>query len=97
MTVLRDFAIILIAIEVFVLALAPVILLGALVYGAGWLRRRENLPYWLKVAQAYVALGQGYVQLAMAAIIRPIVEINRVMATVGGWFAGSAKAGGDEQ
>ena len=50
MPIVRDIAIIIIAIEMFVFALVPIILLGALVYGAGWLRRHENLPSWLKLA-----------------------------------------------
>lgn len=49
MAVLRDVALILLALEAFALALIPLALLGALVYGLSWLQRREHLPAWLKV------------------------------------------------
>jgi hypothetical protein len=97
MAVLRDIAIIIIAVEMFVFALVPITLVGALVYGAWLLRKHENLPSWLKLAQAYLALGLGYVQLAMAIIVRPILMINSAVATVRGWVAGIAKAGGDKE
>jgi hypothetical protein len=97
MAVLRDLSIILVAVEIFVVGLMPVVLLGALIYGTGWLRRHENLPSWLKIAQAYVALGQGYVQLAMAAIARPFIVVNGALATVREWVTGIANSGGDEQ
>ena len=58
MAVLRDVAISIIAIEAFVFTLVPIILLGALVYGTGWLRRHENLPSWLKPSScSFLSLG----------------------------------------
>jgi hypothetical protein len=97
MAVLRDLAIILIAVEAFVLALVPLVLFGALVYSLGWLGRHENLPGWLKLAQAYVALAQAYVEMAMAIVVRPILFINSISATIRRWLGGVAKVGGDNQ
>lgn len=86
MAVLRDLSIILIAIEAFFLALAPVVILGASIYGLGWLQRHENLPRWLKVAQAYESLGQAYVELAMAYIVRPLMFVHSSVAMVQRWL-----------
>jgi hypothetical protein len=97
MAVLRDLSVILIAIEVFFLALAPVVILGALVYGLGWLQRHENLPSWLKLAQAYLSLGRAYVELAMAVITRPFLFIHSVLAMIQRWFSINVKTGGDNQ
>jgi len=49
MAVVRDIAVILLAVEAFVLALVPLALLGGLVYGLAWLQRRDNLPSWLRL------------------------------------------------
>jgi hypothetical protein len=97
MAVLRDLSIILIAVEAFFLALAPLLILGALIYGLGWLQRHENLPSWLKLAQAYTSLGQAYVELAMAFVVRPFVFIHSVLATVQRWLGIGVKSGGDNQ
>jgi hypothetical protein len=86
MVVLRDLSIILIAVEAFFLALAPIGILGALVYGLGWLQRHENLPRWLKVARAYESLGLAYVELAMAYVVRPFLFVHSTLATVQRWL-----------
>jgi len=91
MTTLRDFSLILLAIEMFILALVPLVLFGGLVYGLWWLQRRENLPSWLKVAQAYLAMGRAYVELAMQTVVRPILLVHSVLATVQGWFGAITK------
>jgi hypothetical protein len=85
---LRDFAVILLAIEIFVIALVPLMLFGGLVYGLWWLQRHENLPSWLRLAQAYLSLGQAYVELAMLTVIRPILRIHATLATVRSWLGG---------
>lgn len=82
MTVLRDVAIVILAVEAFVLMLLPLVVLGGLVYGLWWLRRHENLPSWLRLTRAYVSLGLSYVELAMALIVRPILFVNGALATV---------------
>jgi hypothetical protein len=97
MAVLRDLSIILIAIEAFFLALAPVVLLGALIYGLGWLQRHENLPSWLKLAQAYTSLGQSYVELAMAFVVRPFLFVHAALATVQRWLGIDVETGGDNR
>lgn len=94
MSLLRDLSLILLAVEAFALALVPVTLLGALVYGLWWVQRHENLPNWLGLAQSYLKLGQAYVELALAAAIRPIVLIHSIQSTVVGWFGALAKLGG---
>ena len=83
---IRDLSLILLAVEAFVVALIPLVLFGGLVYGLWWLQRRENLPSWLRVAQAYLALGRGYVALAMRAVVKPILLIHSVVATVQSWL-----------
>jgi hypothetical protein len=85
MAVLRDFSLILLAIEAFVMALFPLFLLGGLTYGLWWLRRRENLPSWLKLAQAYLSLASSYVELAMAVVIKPVLFVHSILATVQRW------------
>ena len=90
MTTLRDLSLILLAVEAFALALVPLVLLGGAVYGLWYLQRHENLPSWLKVAQAYLALGRAYVELAMRAIIRPILLVHSLLATVQGWLGAIA-------
>jgi hypothetical protein len=86
MNLLRDLSLILLAVEAFILALVPLALFGALVYGLWQLLKHENLPSWFKIAQAYLELGRAYVELAMAAIVRPILVLNSALATVQGWF-----------
>ena len=88
---IRDFALILLAAEAFVMALMPLVLFGGLVYGLWWLQRHENLPSWLRVAQAYLALGRSYVELAMRIVVRPILQVHAALATAQGWFEGIAK------
>jgi hypothetical protein len=94
MAVIRDLALILLAAEAFVVALVPLALVGALVYGLGWLLRRDHLPAWIKVVQAYFALGRAYVELAMAAIVKPILAIHSILAHIRGWFGAIVKMGG---
>ena len=83
---LRDLSLILLAVEAFFIALAPLVLFAGLAYALWWLRRRENLPTWLKIVQAYVALVQAYVALAMASVVRPILRVHSALATVQGWL-----------
>jgi hypothetical protein len=94
MAVLRNLALILLACEAFVIALVPLILLGALIYGLWWLQRHENLPSWLQMARGYLGLGQSYVELAMQAVVKPILVVQSVLATVQHWLEGFAKSGG---
>jgi len=96
MTVLRDLSLILLTGAAFVMVLVPLVLFGGLVYGLWWLQRHENLPSWLKVAQAYLALGRAYVELAMRAVVRPILLIHSILAMVQGWMSAVAKLGGSE-
>ena len=92
---IRDLSLILLAAEIFVAALIPLLLCGGLVYGLWWLRRRENLPRWLKLAQSYLTLGRTYVELAMAVVVRPILVLNSALATAQGWLSVIAKPGGE--
>jgi hypothetical protein len=94
MSWLRDLSLIVLAVEAFFLALVPLLLLGGLVYGMWWLQRHENLPTWLQLAQAYLALARAYVELAMRTVIRPILWVHSVLATVQGWLGAIAKLGG---
>lgn len=92
MTTLRDLSLILLAGGAFVLALVPLALLGGAVYGMWYLQRHENLPSWLRLAQAYLALGRAYVELAMRAVIRPILLVHSILATVQGWLGAIVKS-----
>jgi hypothetical protein len=87
---IRDCALILLAVEAFIAAMVPLALCGGLVYGLWWLQRHENLPSWLRVAQAYLALGQAYVELAMQIVVRPIWKVHATLATIQGWTRGIA-------
>jgi hypothetical protein len=42
------------------------------------------------VAQAYLALGQAYVELAMQIVVRPIWKVHATLATIQGWTRGIA-------
>ncbi|RLC61017.1 MAG: hypothetical protein DRI80_09755 [Chloroflexota bacterium] len=94
MTLLRDLSLILLAGEVFIMALVSLALLGGAVYGLWYLQRHENLPSWLRLAQAYLALGRAYVELAMQAVVRPILLLHSILATVRGWLGAIIKQGG---
>ncbi|RLC90660.1 MAG: hypothetical protein DRI79_04670 [Chloroflexi bacterium] len=94
MTLLRDLSLILLAGEVFIMALVSLALLGGAVYGLWYLQRHENLPSWLRLAQAYLALGRAYVELAMRAVVRPILLLYSILATVRGWLGAIIKQGG---
>jgi hypothetical protein len=95
MAVIRDIALILLAVEAFVVALILLVFVGALVYGTGWLLRRDHLPAWLRVVQAYLALGCAYVELAMAAIVKPILVLHSVLAFIQNWLKAIVKTGGE--
>ena len=73
------------------MASVPLVLCGGLIYGLWWLQRHENLPTWLKIAQEYLALIQAYIELAMGAVVRPILQVHAALATVQGWLGGIAK------
>jgi hypothetical protein len=94
MPILRDLSLILLAAVGSVMALVPLALLGGLVYGLWWLRRHENLPGWLHLAQAYLSLGQAYVELATRSVVRPILQVHSFLATVRRWLGAVAKLGG---
>ncbi len=96
MAIIRDLAIILLAVEAFIVVLIPLACVGGLVYGMGWLLRRDHLPAWIQVAQAYLALGRAYVELAMAAIVKPILMLHSVLAHVRGLLSAIAKTGGEQ-
>jgi hypothetical protein len=91
MSWIRDLSLILLVVEAFFLALVPLVLFGGLVYGLWWLQRHENLPTWLRVAQAYVSLVQAYVELAMRTVARPILRVHATLAMVQSVFGGVAK------
>ncbi len=88
---IRNLALILLAAEAFIAALVPLALFGGLVYGMWWLQRHENLPTWLQLIRAYLSLAQSYVELAMQMIIKPVVQVNAILATIQGWLDGIAK------
>ena len=91
MSLLRDFSLILLAGGAFIMALVPLALLGGGVYGLWYLQRHENLPSWLRLAQAYLVLGRAYVELAMRTVVRPILLVHSTLATVQGWLGAIAK------
>ena len=95
MPIARDLSVILLAGTGFALALIPLALFGGLVYGLWWLQRHENLPSWLRVAQAYVDLGRAYVELAMKVVVRPVLLAHAVLAKVQGWFGSVGSVGGE--
>jgi hypothetical protein len=96
MSLLRDLALILLAIEAFILALVPLVIFGGLVYGAWWLRRHEHLPRWLHLARTYLELGRRYVELAMAFVVRPIFAVSTFVAKIQGGVDSLRKEETDE-
>ena len=95
MAVWRDISLILLTIVAFGVALVPLAVLGGLVYGLRWLLRHENLPTWLRLAQAYLAQGRAYVELAMQTVVRPFWLIHSFLAKVRGWLGAIARLGGN--
>lgn len=96
MTVLRDMAIMLLIAEMAVFALAPLVVLGGLIYGMGWLQKHDNLPTWLQVIRAYVDLVVSYVELAMGIVAKPVLLVKGVSAAVQEWLEKIVPHGGDE-
>ena len=86
MNTLRDLALIVLAAEAFIAALVPLALAGGLVYGMWWLMRPDHLPAWMRLAQAYLALGLAYVELAASMLARPVFAVHSALATVRGWL-----------
>jgi hypothetical protein len=91
---LRDLSVILLTIESFVLALIPLALFGGLVYVMWNLLRHDNLPTWLRLAREYLNTGLSYVEMAMEAIVKPILMVNSALATVQAWLNMLTKRGG---
>lgn len=85
MNVLRDASVILLAAEVFLFGLIPLLIFGALVYGVWWLRRHRNLPTWLRRTHCTFDLGLSYVELGMRRIAWPIVWAHRTWASLRAW------------
>jgi len=96
MPTLRDLALILLACEAFIMVLIPLVLLGVVVYGLWWLQQHQNLPSWLRLAQAYLALGRAYVESAMGAVVKPVLWVHSVLATVQRWLRAMSTLGGDK-
>ena len=84
MHVLRDISVILLVSEAVVFALIPLALFGALVYGIWRLRRHQNLPTWLRLAQNYLGQGLSYVELAMSWIAKPVFATHTAFAHLTG-------------
>ncbi len=95
MNVLRDLSVILLTIEAFVLALIPLALFGGLVYVMWNLLRHDNLPTWLRLARKYLNLGLSSVESAMGVIVKPILVVHSVLATVQTWLSALTKRGGN--
>lgn len=85
MNVLRDASVILLAAQVFLFSLIPLVIFGALVYGIWRLRRHRNLPTWLRRTHVHFDLGLSYVDLAMRRITWPIVWAHRTRASLRAW------------
>lgn len=85
MPVVRDISIILLVAVAMLLATLPLALAGALVYGLGRLMQHRNLPTWLGLANAYVRVGQAYVELGMAHLSRPVLAISSGCAWIRSW------------
>jgi hypothetical protein len=95
MVTLRDLSLILLACGAFVVALVPLALLGGAVYGLWRLRQHQNLPSWLRLTQAYLALGRAYVESAMQAVVKPVFWVHSVLATAQRWLRAISTVGGD--
>ena len=96
MAILRDLSVIFLSSGLFLATLVPLVVLGALIYGLGWLMRRDHLPAWIKVAQAYLALGRAYIERAMAAVVQPVIAVSGLFTRIGSILTGIGKVGGDQ-
>ena len=59
-------------------------LVGGLVYLMA--RLLGITPTYTNMAQYYVNLGVGYVKRAMEAIIKPVIELNGILASITAFF-----------
>ncbi len=91
---LRDLSVILLAAQAFFCTLIPLALSAGVVYGVWWLRRRQNLPAWLRTGREYLSTGLSYIDRAMAAVTKPIFAANRALATVRAWIRFLSRRGG---
>jgi len=94
MGVVRDLAAILLAVEVFVMGLAPLAMVGALVYGMFRLLQRGNLPRWLRLGHGYLDMALHQVNRAMAAVVRPAMWMGETQSSVRGWLHALTRLGG---
>ncbi len=92
--ILRDVSVILLAAQAFSCTLIPLALSAGVVYGVWWLRRRRNLPAWLRTSREYLNSGLSYVDRAMAGVTKPIFAVNRALATVRAWIRFLSRRGG---
>ncbi len=92
--ILRDVSVILLAGQAFLCTLVPLALSAGVVCGVWWLRRRQNLPAWLRTGREYLNTGLSYVDLAMAGVTKPIFAVNKAFATVRAWIRVITRRGG---
>jgi len=95
MSIIRDLSLILLAAEAFVIALVPLVVFGALVYGMWQLLKHENAPRWLSIVRAYIELGRAYITRAMALVVQPVFWISSTVAKIEAWMKVIARAGGN--
>lgn len=84
MAVLRDVALILLALEGAILTLVAVAVLALLNYGLIRFRWWHTLPRWFGVVWRYLTLGQGVVERLCRAAVAPILAIGSARAALAG-------------
>lgn len=88
MSVLRDVALILLAVEGAILTLAVLAMLGLVNYGLFRFRWWRTLPRWFARARDYVYLGQGVVERGCRAMVAPIFALASARARLSGALRG---------
>lgn len=77
-------AVILLALEAFILLLIPLAITVGLWYGVRWLRLK--LPPAFAQARKYLALAHMYVERGCAAAVAPLVAAHAAAAQVSAWL-----------
>ncbi|HEC33498.1 MAG TPA: hypothetical protein ENI37_02140 [Chloroflexi bacterium] len=88
MSVLRDVALVILALEGVVLTLAALAMLAAINYGLLRFRWWHTVPRWLAVVWGYLALAQRIVERVCRAVVSPILAVARAWAALSGVVRG---------
>jgi hypothetical protein len=92
-SVLRDVALILLALDGAVLTLAALVVLAMINYGLVRFRWWHTIPGWFAIGRHYLALGQSVVERVCRAVAAPIFVVKGSQAGLAAGTRGLVQAG----